>query len=86
MLPVRRCRMGLKDAPCPNKIIEFLTIRNRGEYVQRSAVGKCLLIKNQWPLKKIMSQVQKVKLLHNCGYASMIELADKLVETGYRKC
>ncbi|ORC91731.1 uncharacterized protein TM35_000053270 [Trypanosoma theileri] len=86
LLPVCRCRMGLKDAPCPNDIIGFLTLRNRGEYVRRSREGKCLLVKKQWSLEKKMNQVQKVKLLHDCGYASMIQLADSFVESGYRTC
>ncbi|KAF5219471.1 hypothetical protein TcYC6_0073400 [Trypanosoma cruzi] len=86
MLPVRRCRLGPSDAPCPFDIVGYLTLRNRGEYVRRSREGSCLLVKKKWSKARRVNQVKKVQLLHDCGYNSMIRLVKRFVDSDYDTC
>ena len=86
MLPVRRCRAGPVEAPCPQNITGFLTVRNQGEYRRRSSDGSCLLVRNKWGMNRKKGQVDKVRNLDRCGYASMVDLADAFESSGYKNC
>ncbi|RNF07466.1 uncharacterized protein Tco025E_07361 [Trypanosoma conorhini] len=86
ILPVRRCRLGAGDAPCPFDIVGYLTLRNRGEYVRNSKDGVCLLVKKKWNRVRKIDQVKKVQLLHDCGYNSMISLKQRFIESDYGTC
>ncbi|KEG07389.1 hypothetical protein DQ04_09951020 [Trypanosoma grayi] len=86
ILPVQRCRMGTSDAPCPNDIVSYLKMRNEEEYVRRSSEGRCLLVKKRWSIERKQNQVKSVRLLHDCGYNSMIQLVKPLIDSGYATC
>ena len=86
LLPTSRCRIGLRDAPCPNNITEYLTIRNRGEYRKRAADGVCLLVKNRWKPAVKKAQVEKTLLLERCGYNSIVDLVAPFVASDYKTC
>ncbi|RNF04300.1 hypothetical protein TraAM80_05214 [Trypanosoma rangeli] len=86
MLPVRRCRLGASDAPCPFDIVGYLKLRNRGEYIRNSKDGTCLLVKKKWSRVRKINQVKKVQLLHDCGYNSMISLKQRFIDTNYSAC
>jgi hypothetical protein len=86
MLPVTRCRAGPVDAPCPQNITGFLSIRNEGEYRKRSSDGSCLLVRSKWGLERKKQQVDKVRKLHQCGYNTMVDLADAFVASGFKDC
>lgn len=86
VLPVRRCRVGHMDAPCPYNVTEFLTIRNRGEYRKQSSDGSCLLVKQKWGAKRKRDQVMKTLKLHECGYNSMIDLVQPFVASNFTAC
>lgn len=86
LLPVRRCRSGMFDAPCPNNITGFLTVRNRGEYRKKSSDGSCLLVRAKWGIARKKMAVEKVRRLQQCGYNSIVDLADDFERSGYKSC
>jgi hypothetical protein len=86
LLPVQRCRAGAVDAPCPHRIVDFLTLRNRGEYRKYSSDGSCLLVRSKWGMARKVKAVQRTRDLAACGYATMVSLADDLVGSGYKRC
>eukprot|EP01065_Artemidia_motanka_P004709 TRINITY_DN12250_c0_g1_i1.p1 TRINITY_DN12250_c0_g1~~TRINITY_DN12250_c0_g1_i1.p1 ORF type:complete len:395 (+),score=103.68 TRINITY_DN12250_c0_g1_i1:69-1253(+) len=86
VLPVRRCRAGPVDAPCPNNIEAFLKLRNEGEYGRASSQGSCLLVRKKWATKKKLEVVRITKELHRCGYNSMHSMVSAAEASGYRDC
>jgi hypothetical protein len=85
MLPVRRCRAGPVDAPCPNNITGFLTVRNRGEY-RNSGDGNCLLVRKKWGMERKKLAVVRTRELAACGYNTMVDLVPSFVASGYQTC
>lgn len=86
VLPVKRCRSGTRDAPCPNNVTQYLTIRNRGEYRKKSSDGSCLLVKQRWGRKRKIEQVKKTEKLRECGYSGLFELIEPYVASNYTAC
>jgi hypothetical protein len=86
VLPVKRCRVGTQDAPCPNNVTEYLTIRNRGEYRKKSSDGSCLLVKQRWGRNRKIEQVKKTERLRDCGYNGLFELIEPYKLSNFSTC
>eukprot|EP00759_Apiculatamorpha_spiralis_P003945 PhF_6_TR12238/c0_g1_i1/m.19377 len=86
ILPIKRCRAGKFDAPCPKDLTGYLTIRNRGEYRKQSSDGNCLLVRRKWGLKRKMIAVDGVKKLDECGYNSIVDLVPAFIKSNYTNC
>ena len=86
VLPVRKCRTGALEAPCPNNIGGFLKMRNEGEYNRASSQGNCLLVRKKWSQKKKDDVIQLTNSLHDCGYNSMHDLIEPARASKYMEC
>lgn len=86
VLPATRCRVGPLDAPCPNNITAYLSIRNQGEYRKKSSDGNCLLVRRKWGLERKQKAVEQTRKLAACGYNSIADLIPAFVGSAYRDC
>eukprot|EP00755_Sulcionema_specki_P016740 Sspe_Gene.62747::Locus_35446_Transcript_1_1_Confidence_1.000_Length_1173::g.62747::m.62747 len=86
ILPVRKCRAGNQDVPCPRKVVDYLMLRNNREYARSKSDGNCLLIRKKWNMERRKAMAETVKALDACGFASLAPLIPKLEKSGYTTC